>query len=300
MTQIEDLIQKAISGDRRAIGKLITILENRLEGYNELRSIIDKNPGKSFILGITGPPGAGKSTLISKLVRAFSSEEKLAVVMIDATSPFSGGSLLGNRLRIMDEGDAYIRSMSTRGQSGGLNFAIGDVLDLLAYLGYSMIIVESVGAGQDEVDIMYFSDLVTLVLAPGLGDEIQAMKAGQMEIGDFIVLTKSDRPEAYVAEKQLMEILSIPDNAKSHKFFKVSSINGSGIQNLVDAIKDFKKNMSRDESRIRNKEKLKNNILAIINSNDKKIEELADMITRGEISLTQATRSFLRSVSDNQ
>jgi len=300
MTQIEDLIQKAISGDRRAIGKLITILENRLEGYNELRSIIDKNPGKSFILGITGPPGAGKSTLISKLVRAFSGEEKLAVVMIDATSPFSGGSLLGNRLRIMDEGDAYIRSMSTRGQSGGLNFAIGDVLDLLAYLGYSMIIVESVGAGQDEVDIMYFSDLVTLVLAPGLGDEIQAMKAGQMEIGDFIVLTKSDRPEAYVAEKQLMEILSIPDNAKSHKFFKVSSINGSGIQNLVDAIKDFKKNMSRDENRIRNKEKLKNNILAIINSNDKKIEELADMITRGEISLTQATRSFLRSVSDNQ
>ena len=300
MTQIEDLIQKAISGDRRAIGKLITILENRLEGYNELRSIIDKNPGKSFILGITGPPGAGKSTLISKLVRAFSGEEKLAVVMIDATSPFSGGSLLGNRLRIMDEGDAYIRSMSTRGQSGGLNFAIGDVLDLLAYLGYSMIIVESVGAGQDEVDIMYFSDLVTLVLAPGLGDEIQAMKAGQMEIGDFIVLTKSDRPEAYVAEKQLMEILSIPDNAKFHKFFKVSSINGSGIQNLVDAIKDFKKNMSRDENRIRNKEKLKNNILAIINSNDKKIEELADMIARGEISLTQATRSFLRSVSDNQ
>jgi Putative periplasmic protein kinase ArgK and related GTPases of G3E family len=300
MTQIEDLVQKAISGDRRAIGKLITILENRLEGYNELRSIIDKNPGKSFILGITGPPGAGKSTLISKLVRAFSGEEKLAVVMIDATSPFSGGSLLGNRLRIMDEGDAYIRSMSTRGQSGGLNFAIGDVLDLLAYLGYSMIIVESVGAGQDEVDIMYFSDLVTLVLAPGLGDEIQAMKAGQMEIGDFIVLTKSDRPEAYVAEKQLMEILSIPDNAKSHKFFKVSSINGSGIQNLVDAIKDFKKNMSRDESRIRNKEKLKNNILAIINSNDKKIDELADMITRGEISLTQATRSFLRSVYDNQ
>ncbi len=294
MTYIEDLVQKAIENDRRSIGKLITILENRLDGFDELRKIIDGQKKKSFILGITGPPGAGKSTLIGKLVFEFSKDEKLAVIMIDATSPYSGGSLLGNRLRIADENNAYIRSMSTRGQSGGLNFAIGDVLDLLTYIGFSMIIIESVGAGQDEVDIMYFSDLVTLVLAPGLGDEIQAMKAGQMEIGDFIVLTKGDRPESYIAEKQLMEILSIPDTAKSHKFFKVSSLTGAGLKELIQAIRSEKEKVSSGYDIIKSREKIRNNLMAILSMKEDRLNELAEKLSKGELSLTQVTRIFIK------
>jgi LAO/AO transport system kinase len=296
MESVEDLISSAKRGNRRSIGRLITIIENRSTGYEDILRFLNSKFNKAYVLGITGPPGVGKSSLISRLVENFQSKEKLAVIMIDATSPFSGGSLLGNRLRLSDGENIYVRSMATRGISGGLNLAIGDTLDLLSFLGFSMIIVESVGAGQDETDIVYFTDTVVLVLSPGTGDQVQAMKAGQMEIGDIIVLNKADRPDVIVSEKELMEILSIPDMAKNHKLFKVSSLTGSGIKDLVAAIEEEKNSglKSSSELKEREKEKLKQEILARINLKEYLIERFADKVVKGEIKEREALSLILK------
>ncbi len=296
MESVEDLISSAKKGNRRSIGRLITIIENRSTGYEDILRFLNSKFNKAYVLGITGPPGVGKSSLISRLVENFQSKEKLAVIMIDATSPFSGGSLLGNRLRLSDGENIYVRSMATRGISGGLNLAIGDTLDLLSFLGFSMIIVESVGAGQDETDIVYFTDTVVLVLSPGTGDQVQAMKAGQMEIGDIIVLNKADRPDVIISEKELMEILSIPDMAKNHKLFKVSSLTGSGIKDLVAAIEEEKNSGLRSSSELkeREKEKLKQEILARINLKEYLIERLADKVVKGEIKEREALSLILK------
>jgi LAO/AO transport system kinase len=296
MESVEDLISSAKRGNRRSIGRLITVIENRSTGYEDILRFLNSKFNKAYVLGITGPPGVGKSSLISRLVENFQSKEKLAVIMIDATSPFSGGSLLGNRLRLSDGENIYVRSMATRGISGGLNLAIGDTLDLLSFLGFSMIIVESVGAGQDETDIVYFTDTVVLVLSPGTGDQVQAMKAGQMEIGDIIVLNKADRPDVIVSEKELMEILSIPDMAKNHKLFKVSSLTGSGIKDLVAAIEEEKNSglKSSSELKEREKEKLKQEILARINLKEYLIERFADKVVKGEIKEREALSLILK------
>ncbi len=296
MQGIDYLIKSAKKGDRRAIGRLITILENRNGESEAIRSLIEKNEKKAFIVGITGPPGVGKSSLISRLVDFFENKEKLAVIMIDATSPFSGGSLLGNRLRLSSETDVYVRSMATRGNRGGLNLAIGDTLNLLSFVGFSMIIVESVGAGQDETDILYFADKIVLVLAPGTGDQVQAMKAGQMEIGDFIVLNKADKPDVIISEKELMEILSIPDTAKRHKFFKVSSMNGTGIDELGTAITKEKENKENGiQERIeREREKLKQEMTAIILGMEEEIEKIAKEIVSGELTEEQGIKNIIK------
>lgn len=296
MQGIDYLIESAKKGDRRAIGRLITILENRNGESEAIRSLIEKNEKKAFIVGITGPPGVGKSSLISRLVDFFENKEKLAVIMIDATSPFSGGSLLGNRLRLSSETDVYVRSMATRGNRGGLNLAIGDTLNLLSFVGFSMIIVESVGAGQDETDILYFADKIVLVLAPGTGDQVQAMKAGQMEIGDFIVLNKADKPDVIISEKELMEILSIPDTAKRHKFFKVSSMNGTGIDELGTAITKEKENKENGiQERIeREREKLKQEMTAIILGMEEEIEKIAKEIVSGELTEEQGIKNIIK------
>ncbi len=301
MESIEEFISSAEKGDRRAIGRLITIIENRSKGYQEILRIIDNSSGRAYVLGITGPPGVGKSSLISRLAGYFQTKEKLAVIMIDATSPFSGGSLLGNRLRITDSENIYVRSMATRGISGGLNLAIGDTIKLLSFLGFSMIIVESVGAGQDETDIIYFADTVILVLSPGTGDQIQAMKAGQMEIGDMIVLNKADRPDVIISEKELMEILSIPDNAKEHRLFKVSSLNGSGIGELIKAIEKEKESRTSNtkENVKREKEKLKQELLAKINLKENLIENMAEKVINGELSEEKALIRILNDMTQD-
>jgi LAO/AO transport system kinase len=298
MQGIDYLIKSAKKGDRRAIGRLITILENRNGESEAIRSLIEKNEKKAFIVGITGPPGVGKSSLISRLVDFFENKEKLAVIMIDATSPFSGGSLLGNRLRLSSETDVYVRSMATRGNRGGLNLAIGDTLNLLSFVGFSMIIVESVGAGQDETDILYFADKIVLVLAPGTGDQVQAMKAGQMEIGDFIVLNKADKPDVIISEKELMEILSIPDTAKRHKFFKVSSMNGTGIDELGTAITKEKENKENgiQEKIEREREKLKQEMTAIILGMEEEIEKIAKEIVSGELTEEQGIKNIIKKI----
>jgi len=301
MGRIKRLIISAEKGNRRDIGKLVTIIENRSDGYEEVLREIKGRRNKTFVLGVTGPPGVGKSSLISKIVNEFSSKEKLAIIMIDATSPYSGGSLLGNRIRLDNTDNIYVRSMATRGSTGGLNLALGDSIDLLSHLGFTMIIVESVGTGQDETDILYYSDKIVMILSPGLGDQVQAMKAGQMEIGDFVVLNKSDKPEAILTEKELVEMIGIPDLSKKHEFFRVSALTGQGIHELAEAINSSREKAGRRSLNLdRERERLKREIFAIIESNDGIFRAAAKDVLEGKIRKEEAISRILEKIGKLQ
>ncbi|WP_209475479.1 methylmalonyl Co-A mutase-associated GTPase MeaB [Thermococcus stetteri] len=197
---IDGLIERMLKGDKRAAARLITLVENDEEKAREIVSRIYPYTGKAYIVGITGPPGAGKSTLLDKLIRVAREEGKIVgVIAIDPTSPFTGGALLGDRIRMQrhstDPG-VFIRSMATRGSLGGLAKATNDAIKVLDAYGCDVIFVETVGVGQIEVDIVKTADTVVLVTVPGLGDDIQAIKAGLMEIADVFVINKADKEGA--------------------------------------------------------------------------------------------------------
>ena len=197
---IDDLIERMLQGDRRATARLITLVENDEEKAREIIRRIYPHTGNAYIVGITGPPGAGKSTLLDKLIRVAREEGKVVgVIAIDPTSPFTGGALLGDRIRMQrhstDPG-VFIRSMATRGSLGGLAKATNDAIKVLDAYGCDVIFVETVGVGQIEIDIVKTADTVVLVTVPGLGDDVQAIKAGLMEIADVFVINKADKEGA--------------------------------------------------------------------------------------------------------
>lgn len=192
----EELVSKVVSGDRRATARAITLVENQTEDASALMKRFYPHTGKSMVVGITGAGGSGKSSLVDHLIRKYRQlGKKVGVVAVDPSSPFSGGALLGDRIRFqshaLDEG-VYIRSMGSRGYLGGLARTTSDVVRILEAMGNDIVIVETLGAGQDEVDIINVAQTCLLVLTPGMGDDIQAMKAGIMEIADLVVLNKSD------------------------------------------------------------------------------------------------------------
>lgn len=197
MESLNSLIQSALSGDKKAIARLITIVENDEEKAREVVKKIYPLTGKAYVVGITGPPGSGKSTLLDKLIKLARDEgHRVGVIAIDPTSPFTGGALLGDRLRMQrhsTDPDVFIRSMATRGSLGGLAKATNDAVKVLDAAGYDLIFVETVGVGQIEVDIVKTADTVVLVTVPGLGDEVQAIKAGLMEVADIFAINKADR-----------------------------------------------------------------------------------------------------------
>ena len=194
------LVAAALAGERRALARLLSLVENgTAEGRAALATLFPRT-GHAHIIGITGSPGAGKSTLLNRLAREFRNRgQTLAIVAVDPTSPYSGGALLGDRLRmrdlVTDEG-IFIRSMASRGHPGGVAYATRDVALTLDAVGFPIILVETVGAGQSQVDVARVAHTIVLVEAPGMGDDIQALKAGLMEIADILVVNKSDRAEA--------------------------------------------------------------------------------------------------------
>jgi LAO/AO transport system kinase len=239
-----ELVDQVLAGSRLAIARMISRAEKGYAEATQAFAEIYKHTGKAHIIGITGVPGAGKSTLVAALIKSLAADgHKVGVIAVDPSSPFSGGAILGDRVRMNDAAEAnqaFVRSMATRGHLGGLAPATLQAVDVLDAAGYSPIIIETVGVGQDEVEIVSAAHTVIVLSAPGLGDDIQAIKAGILEIADLHVVSKADKPEAAATVTALKGMLALgaarANSSWNTPVLAVSSISGEHMQTLKDTI----------------------------------------------------------------
>ncbi len=250
-----ELVDGVLKDDRRAIARLISLIENDSPKGVSAVKLLYPHTGSAYVVGVTGPQGCGKSTLIYRLASEFRKKGRtVGVVAIDPTSPFSGGALLGDRIRMQnlstDKG-VYIRSMATRGTFGGLARATADAVRVLDASGKDVVFVETSGAGQSEVDVIKVAHTVLVVMAPGLGDDIQASKAGMMEIGDIFVINKADRDNAdkAVEEIQSMIELGAQEGCWRPPVIKTMAISGRGMDNVIKKIEEHKEYLNRKTPR---------------------------------------------------
>ena len=236
------LLDRIVAGDSIAVARAISQVEDNAEGAAELMKQIFPRTGRGLIIGITGAPGAGKSTLVDKLAAHYrKAGESVGIIAVDPSSPFSGGAILGDRIRMqtlaLDKG-VFIRSMATRGNLGGLARATVEAVAILDAAGFEKIIVETVGVGQDEIEIAKTADVCVVVLVPGMGDDVQTMKAGIMEIGDVLVINKADRDGVLRTEKELEALLSTSGRTDDWLplIVKTVAIENKGISDLAAAI----------------------------------------------------------------
>ncbi|ARS90923.1 methylmalonyl Co-A mutase-associated GTPase MeaB [Natrarchaeobaculum aegyptiacum] len=239
----EDLLEALLAGEHRALARVISKIEDRSPGYRNLVSDLYAHTGEADVVGITGSPGAGKSTLVDKLAETYRDRgETVGVIAIDPSSPFSGGAVLGDRIRMastVGDMDVFVRSMSARGTLGGLSTATADAVKAMDAFGKDKIIIETVGAGQNEIDIVQTADTVAVLVPPGSGDEIQTLKAGILEIADVFVVNKADRPGADRTVQELREMIQLGEGA---------GFGGGGhhSQEVIDAHDDWDPNTDEE------------------------------------------------------
>ena len=275
MAELDKLLEGVREGRPRALARAISLVEDRRRGSRELIQELYAETGKAKVVGVTGPPGAGKSTLVDRLARELrSAGVTVGILAIDPTSPFSGGAILGDRVRMQSlytDPGVFIRSMATRGAMGGLAPAAHDALDLLDAAGFDWILLETVGVGQDEVDIVRSVPTVVVVTLPGLGDDIQAIKAGLMEIADVFVINKADREGVERAQRDLELMVSMTENQQWRpKILKTIASRGEGVEEVLAEIENHQrwlvetgelKNRRRRQFRLRVENALKEIVL---------------------------------------
>ncbi len=250
---MQNIVERLLSGARRALARMVTLIENESPQARRFLAELHQHAGHAHIIGVTGAPGAGKSTLVTHIVRELRRRDrKVGVVAVDPTSPFTGGAILGDRIRMMElAGDpsVFIRSMASRGSLGGLSASTRDVVRAMDAAGYDPIIIETVGTGQAEVEVMRAAQTVLVVSAPGMGDEVQAIKAGILEIADIFVVSKADKPGADQTVAELAMLLSLDPQRRLHDkskpywripVLKTAAIKDQGITQLVDTIEQHR------------------------------------------------------------
>ncbi len=251
-----ELIEKVLKGETRSVARAITKIENASIDAPEIMKAIYPKTGGAQVIGITGAPGAGKSSMVDKLAAFYKDRgESVGIICIDPSSPFSGGAILGDRIRMgsigLDE-KIFIRSMATRGNLGGLSRATVDAVSILDAAGFDKVIVETVGVGQDEVEIVKAADVSVVVLVPGMGDDIQAIKAGIMEIGDVFVINKSDRDGVLRTQKELESLLSLAHRPDmwDPPIIKTVATENKGIEDLSTAIESYSDFIAKGEANL--------------------------------------------------
>ncbi len=307
------LAEEILRGDIRAASRLMRDIEDRMpNAMEELKKIYPKT-GKAYIVGITGPPGSGKSTLVDKAVEIFRKEEKtVGIVAVDPTSPFTGGAILGDRIRMqrhsIDDG-VFIRSLATRGNLGGLSRSTNDIIKVMDAMGKDIIIVETVGVGQDEVDIVNTAHTSVVVLVPGQGDDIQAIKAGILEIGDIFAINKCEREGADRLEGELRATLEMSPKREDDwtpLIFKTEALLGKGIFELVYGMyRHREKLMASDHFQRKILERTKWEFLCILDSElrdtiverlikDKRLDKIIDDLKRRKTNPYSVVQEILK------
>jgi len=243
-----NLVTAALDGDRHALARLISLVEDQDAAAQDALRALFPHTGRAHLIGVTGPPGSGKSTLVNVLTQRFrGSGRTVGIIAVDPSSPFSGGALLGDRVRMRDlAGDpgVFVRSMATRGSLGGLAQATNDVVKVLDAAGFDAVLIETVGAGQSEVEIASTAHTTIVLEAPGMGDEVQALKAGLMEIADILVVNKADRPGAARTARALEMVIdrnsAASEDGWQPPILQTVALDGSGVPELVQAIDDHR------------------------------------------------------------
>ncbi len=310
--EIAERLQKISQGDVRTIARVLTELEQqRVPWARQLIREVYPQTGRALVIGVTGSPGSGKSTLVARMALTYrESGLKVGIIAVDPTSPFSGGAILGDRIRMQSlasDPGVFIRSMATRGQLGGLSAAVEDSLTILDAAGYRILLLETVGVGQDEIDIVSTAQVTILVLVPGMGDGVQAIKAGVMEIADIFVINKADHPETPRAERELRSFLRMVsrDDRWDPPLIKTVATTGQGVEELVDTVQRFY-DFRKDRTDSRRKAVARQRLLRLVSQRlvsrvqvsvpEPELDRLAERLASRDVDPDTALNELLRKV----